>query len=109
MSEPGRTKNGELRVCVRADKVDAARTAIAPYLVEFIPRQETLSVQDDKTHGLALRGSRFREGLTQKELSALTGVPQRHISEMESGKRAISEPMAKRLGEALNIGCKVFL
>jgi plasmid maintenance system antidote protein VapI len=42
-------------------------------------------------------------------LSDLTGIPQRHISMMENGKRPIGKEMAKRLGNALNIGYKVFL
>jgi hypothetical protein len=59
--------------------------------------------------GVCLRGSRYREGITQKQLSNMTGIPQRHISEMENGKRSIGKEMAKRLGKALNIGYKVFL
>jgi ribosome-binding protein aMBF1 (putative translation factor) len=59
--------------------------------------------------GKALAGARYREGLTQIALSKLTGIPQRHISEMENGKRTIGKEMAKRLGKALNIGYKVFL
>ena len=59
--------------------------------------------------GKALAGARYREGLTQMELSELTGIPQRHISEMENGKRTIGKEMAKRLGNALNISYKVFL
>jgi DNA-binding XRE family transcriptional regulator len=59
--------------------------------------------------GVCLRGSRYREGLTQKQLAELIGLPQRHISEMENGKRPIGKEMAKRLGKALNIGYKVFL
>jgi ribosome-binding protein aMBF1 (putative translation factor) len=59
--------------------------------------------------GKALAGARYREGLTQIQLSELTGIPQRHISEMENGKRPIGKEMAKRLGKALNIGYKVFL
>ena len=59
--------------------------------------------------GKALAGIRYREGLTQIQLSKLTGIPQRHISEMENGKRSIGKEMAKRLGKALNIGYKVFL
>ena len=43
------------------------------------------------------------------KLAELTGIPQRHISEMENGKRPIGKEMAKRLGKALNIGYKVFL
>ncbi len=59
--------------------------------------------------GKALAGARYREGLTQMKLAELTGIPQRHISEMENGKRPIGKEMAKRLGKALNIGYKVFL
>jgi len=59
--------------------------------------------------GKALAGARYREGLTQMQLSEITGIPQRHISEMENGKRPIGKEMAKRLGKALNIGYKVFL
>jgi transcriptional regulator with XRE-family HTH domain len=39
-------------------------------------------------------------------LSERTGIPQRHISMMENGKRPIGKEMAKRLGNALNIGYK---
>ena len=59
--------------------------------------------------GLCLRGARAREGLTQKQLSERTGIPARHISEMENNKRPIGKAMAKRLGEALGVGYKVFL
>ena len=59
--------------------------------------------------GKALAGARTREGLTQMQLSEITGIPQRHISEMENGKRPIGKEMAKRLGNALSIDYKVFL
>jgi hypothetical protein len=59
--------------------------------------------------GKALAGARCREGLTQMKLAELTSIPQRHISEMENGKRPIGKEMAKRLGKVLNISYKVFL
>jgi hypothetical protein len=59
--------------------------------------------------GKALAGARYRQELTQMQLSEMTGIPQRHISEMENGKRPIGKEMAKRLGKALNISYKVFL
>ena len=59
--------------------------------------------------GKALAGARYREGLTQMKLAELTGIPQRHISEMENCKRPIGKEMAKRLGKSLNISYKVFL
>src|SRR5437016_684967 len=36
--------------------------------------------------GQTLAGARGKEGLSQRQLAALTGIPQRHISEMENGK-----------------------
>jgi DNA-binding XRE family transcriptional regulator len=60
--------------------------------------------------GLALRGARHREGLTQRALAEVTGIPQRHISEMESGKRQIGRERAKKLAEALHVpDYRVFL
>ena len=65
--------------------------------------------QDQDLPGVCLRASRTKEGLTQKQLAELVEIPQRHISEMENGKRPIGKEMAKRLGKALNISYKVFL
>lgn len=60
--------------------------------------------------GLALRGARHREGLTQRALAEATGIPQRHISEMESGKRQIGRERAKKLATALHVpDYRVFL
>lgn len=64
---------------------------------------------EEQLIGKALVGARCREGLTQIQLSEITRIPQRHISEMENGKRPIGKEMAKRLGKALNISYKVFL
>jgi DNA-binding XRE family transcriptional regulator len=58
---------------------------------------------------IALRAYRHRENLTQRQLAELTGIPQRHISEMENGKRSIGKELAKRLGKALNAEYKMFL
>lgn len=59
--------------------------------------------------GIVLAGARHKEGLTQKQLSELSGIPQGHISDMENGKRNIGIKTAKRLAEVLDIGYKVFL
>jgi len=57
-----------------------------------------------------LRGARHREGLTQRQLAEQTGIPQRHISEMENNKRSIGKNRAKILARALNTaGYRVFL
>ena len=59
--------------------------------------------------GVNLRAARQRESLTQIELSKRTGVPQRHISEMENGKRPIGKKNDQIFSEALGIGYRVFL
>lgn len=63
----------------------------------------------DNEAGAALRGARYKEGLTQIQLAKLTGIPQRHISEMENGKRPIGKKNAKKLSKVLKIDYRVFL
>ena len=58
---------------------------------------------------IALRGSRKKENLTQKDLARLTGIPQGHLSEMENGKRAIGKEIAKKLGKSLKVDYRIFL
>jgi transcriptional regulator with XRE-family HTH domain len=59
--------------------------------------------------GRMLRAARSKEDLTQIQLAQQTGIPQRHISEMEHGKRAIGKERAKKLAEVLKIDYHVFL
>lgn len=56
-----------------------------------------------------LAGARHREGLTQRQLAEKTGIPQRHISEMENCKRPIGKEIARRLATALNADYRAFL
>lgn len=56
-----------------------------------------------------LRGARSKAEITQARLSELTGIPQRHISEMEQGKRTIGKESAKKLATALHVDYRVFL
>jgi hypothetical protein len=60
--------------------------------------------------GAILKGARLQEELTQKQLSEKTGIPQRHISEMETGKRQVGRKRAEILAEALNVSdYRIFL
>ena len=69
-----------------------------------IPWRESRHYSDpEKRPGLLLSGARFREGLTQAKLAERTGIPRRHISEMENGRRPIGKSNAKKLAGALNI------
>jgi DNA-binding XRE family transcriptional regulator len=78
---------------------------------DSIPARELFTeYSDEELPGVILRGARYRENLTQQELSKLTGIPQRHISEMENGKRPIGRKNAKIFAKVLNVaGYKVFL
>ena len=62
-----------------------------------------------KEQEVALRAYRNREGLTQKRLAELTGIPQHHISEMENGKRSIGKERARKLAEALHCDYRMLL
>ena len=76
----------------------------APHTEEdSIPWREALQVKDDELPATYLRGARYREDMTQAQLSEKTGIPIRHISEMENGKRPIGQKNARLLGDALSI------
>jgi len=76
---------------------------------ESIPWEELAKDQiaKYKKSGLALRGARYREGLSQKELSKRTGISQENISKMENGHRTIGEKVAKKLANILRIDFKL--
>lgn len=77
---------------------------------ESVPWREAFpEYSAEETPAVCLRAARRREGLTQKELADLSGIPQAHISLMERGKMPIGVTRAKRLGKALNAGYKMFL
>ena len=56
-----------------------------------------------KASGLALRGARYREGLSQKELARRSGVSQENISRMENGHRPVGDKVAKKLAKILRV------
>ena len=62
-----------------------------------------------KERQVAVRAYRIREGLTQDQLAALTGIPRRHISDMENGRHPIGKENAKKLAQALNADYRMFL
>ena len=76
---------------------------------DSISWRDALPFQDNQLPGVCLAGARHREGLSQRKLAELTGIPQRHISEMETGKRTIGKERAKVLAKALNTDYRVFL
>ena len=85
-------------------------------VLEFLRRNDCV-VDDDASDvpypatapGTVIRGLRCRDGLTQQALAKLTGIPQRHISEMENGKRPIGKQNAHKLATAFNTDPRIFL
>jgi len=73
------------------------------------PAEEVSPALVTNPHGVYLKGIRYREGLTQVRLAEMTGIPRRHISEMESGKRPIGKANARRLADALKADYRLFL
>jgi len=108
-------------ICLTVPSMDAERLCKAiSNLLEVVQPARPVNEEGDELYtasevfpeghpGMALRGLRTREGVTQKTLAARLGIRQHHISEMENGIRPITLEMAKRIGDAYNISYKVFL
>jgi len=77
---------------------------------ELIPWREAFPEMNRiQENGIVLKGIRQLMGLTQKQLADLTGIPQRHISEMETAKRPIGKETAKKFAHALDVNYRLFL
>ena len=76
---------------------------------EWIDAVKYFDLDNPDKKGAFIKGARYRESLTQKQLSDKTGIPTRHISEMENGKRTIGKLNAKKLADALNCDYRRFL
>lgn len=66
-------------------------------------------INKHKKSGLVLRGMRYREGFSQKELANRSGIHQNEISKIENGKRGVGEKVAKKLAKALHFNHKLLL
>lgn len=67
------------------------------------------SIAKHKQAGMVLRGARFRENMSQKELAKHSGVSQDNISRIENGKRVVGEKVAKKLAKPLKINYRLLL
>jgi len=76
---------------------------------DSIPWREAFVEFEGNEAGTSLAGGRHKEGITQVELSKLTGIPQRHISEMERGNRPIGKKNAKLFAAVLKVDYRTFL
>jgi DNA-binding XRE family transcriptional regulator len=100
---PGKTKRSAL---VSSEHMQKLENFLDKYGESDSIPWEKLAEDRIKKYGkpaIALRGARYREGLSQKELARRTGITQDNISKMENGKRVIGEKVAKKLAKALNI------
>ncbi len=92
--------------------VPTAPADAAPVTLDMLPDDalvEARAVLPPGTPGQRLAGARSKEGLTQRQLASQTDMPQRHISEMERGKRPIGKARARVLGKALRTDYRLFL
>lgn len=76
---------------------------------DSIPATELFPDLATNPQGVYLKGIRYREELTQEQLSEATGIVRRHLSEMENGKRTIGKENAKKLAAALHVDYRMFL
>jgi DNA-binding XRE family transcriptional regulator len=72
-------------------------------------RQVFSNYSDAMITGISLRESRKLLELTQHQLSQRTGISQRQISALENGKQLMTEAMAKKFAEVLQVDYRVFL
>ena len=105
------TDRVELRFLGPPENRDKAIEAVRSFgfVEESVSWQECIPGAEENLPGMALVGARTKEGLTQRELSRATGIPQRHISELENGKRTIGKDRARKLAEVLRVNYKIFL
>lgn len=52
---------------------------------------------------ITIRSARLKAGLSQKELAALVGCTQVHISSIENGQKSPSAALAKKIADVLKI------
>ncbi len=73
---------------------------------------KTYSIEEvfgPKDSAAVLRGFRYRDDLTQKQVADAIGSTQHRISELENGIRKISKKMAERLAVFFKTSPAVFL
>lgn len=94
----------------KSEAVDRLKNLGFVIIADTKPWREVFAhVSDNELPGRILRGARVKEDMTQARLASETGISQRHISEMENGKRPIGKKTAQALGKALKISYRVFL
>lgn len=114
LTKEPRTEMRSLRFVGPQEKVAEAKRVMKALgfenITDTVPWREAFARwTDEELPGKALAGARYKEGLTQVRLARMTGIPQRHISEMENGRRPIGKTLARKLAKALNISYQALL
>ena len=60
-------------------------------------------------YSICLRGARYKEGFSQREVSKRTGIAVTNISKMENGQRKIGEKVAKKLARIYKVNYKTLM
>lgn len=110
----------ELLPCLFRGDDDERRSAIAT-MQEILDQEKSNVVKSDMTSSaskelqnwIAFTSSRIREarrksGMTQKELSEASGIPQSHISRLEAGQHSPTSKTLNALAKALNVPASTF-
>jgi len=107
------SSNRTFLISCPASKADNIKLLLKKNGCEYIDASEEMidakELFAERTPSNMLIGARGKENITQIELSELTGIPRRHISDMENGRRPIGKQNALKLGKALNINYRLFL
>ena len=77
--------------------------------VEIAETEWYKNIVKDRTPQKTLKLFRYRDNLTQAALAKKLGIPAQHVSGMETGHRAISPRMARKLGEIFKTKYQNFL
>jgi len=94
-----------------------ARKRYAPYL-DHIDEEESIPIaqtqwykrmSEEMTPARYLKTYREIAGYSQAQLGALVGIPASRISDYETGQRAISKEMAKKLSQVFKTSSSVFI
>jgi len=108
-----RTETVELRFYGPASKREEASRLLANLgfadTTDTVPLLEAFPELATNASGVAIRGSRAKEDMTQQQLADKVQVPRRHLSEMEHGKRSVGKAMAKRFAEVFHCDYRLFL
>ncbi|MBA3015214.1 MAG: helix-turn-helix transcriptional regulator [Proteobacteria bacterium] len=87
--------------CIEPEADDEGSISAEDFFDKYFPGENKAAIH--------LRGARGKEGVTQAKLAELTGIPQRHISEMENSKRPIGKENAKKMAKVLHCDYRHFL